>query len=477
MDQSKRPVTISPEFLLYAEKHSLFELFQRCISSLLVERPSDPITYLVDLLKKDTDAPKIVIIGPPSSGRKTLAKLLCKKLNTILIQPEDLLSEAPSKLKDKLPRDPSLENVSATLWAQLYDERLRDFDCIRRGWVIVGFPTTREQTLALQAKGVCPKHVVCLEAPDNVMVERAAGKRVDPRTKEIYHITWNAPSRDVEERLVFPEESSEKAMHMRLKDYRRNIDGIKDCFKSVSRTINADQPMNDLLSQAYSFVSKKARSVAPRTPRVAILGPTGSGRKSVAAQISRKYDIPIVSIPTLIKQQVVNKTAVGNAMKPYVERQTFVPDSLLLQIIRERLSQLDCVTKGWILIGFPRTREQAESLARSGFQPTRVFFLDIPIDIAIERLTNRQLDPITGERYHSQDNPPSTQQTKSRLIKHHQDDEEIVRKRYQAYTIYFDELQELYSDALHISADQDPYTVFEAVEAGIVNPVSKDGNY
>jgi adenylate kinase family enzyme len=35
-----------------------------------------------------------------------------------------------------------------------------------------------------------------------------------------------------------------------------------------------------------------------------------------------------------------------------------------MQVIRDRLNQKDCITKGWILIGFPRTREQAESLAR-----------------------------------------------------------------------------------------------------------------
>ncbi len=79
MDQTKRPAKIPPEFLLYTEKHALFELFQvnkyglnshrlrheneyfnisffqRCISSLLIDRPNDPITYLIDFLKKDSD--------------------------------------------------------------------------------------------------------------------------------------------------------------------------------------------------------------------------------------------------------------------------------------------------------------------------------------------------------------------------------------------------------------------------------------
>jgi ATP-dependent protease Clp ATPase subunit len=73
----------------------------------------------------------------------------------------------------------------------------------------------------------------------------------------------------------------------------RNIDGMKDCFKSIIRIVNADQPLNDIFTQVHSYTTKKARSVAPRTPRIAILGPTGSGRKTVAAQVSRKYDIPI----------------------------------------------------------------------------------------------------------------------------------------------------------------------------------------
>jgi adenylate kinase len=73
----------------------------------------------------------------------------------------------------------------------------------------------------------------------------------------------------------------------------RNIDSVKDCFKPILRVINADQPLNDIFTQVYSFTSNKPRSIAPRTPRIVILGPTGSGRKTVARQVSRKYDIPI----------------------------------------------------------------------------------------------------------------------------------------------------------------------------------------
>lgn len=68
---------------------------------------------------------------------------------------------------------------------------------------------------------------------------------------------------------------------------------MKDCFKSNLRAINADQPLNDVYAQVKSFVSRQARSAAPCTPRVLILGPTCSGRKTAAKQIADKYDLPI----------------------------------------------------------------------------------------------------------------------------------------------------------------------------------------
>ena len=53
---------------------------------------------------------------------------------------------------------------------------------MRKGWVLDGFPETAEQAKALQAVGVMPKHVIVLEAPDTLLLERAEGKRIDPDT-------------------------------------------------------------------------------------------------------------------------------------------------------------------------------------------------------------------------------------------------------------------------------------------------------
>ncbi len=42
---------------------------------------------------------------------------------------------------------------------QLYEERLKEMDCLRRGWILIDFPSNREQALALQSRGICAKHV------------------------------------------------------------------------------------------------------------------------------------------------------------------------------------------------------------------------------------------------------------------------------------------------------------------------------
>ncbi len=104
--------------------------------------------------------------------------------------------------------------------------------------------------------------------------------------------------------------------------------------------------------------------------------------------------------------------------------------------------------------------------------------MDIPLDVALERLSQRSLDPITGHRFHSHDQPAPTQNIKQRLVSHPTDDDDAVQRRYQTYAVYFDDLQDFYSqqDAIHIPADQDSYTVFEAVEAGIFDQLNKDEN-
>lgn len=148
-----------------------------------------------------------------------------------------------------------------------------------------------------------------------------------------------------------------------------------------------------------------------------------------------------------------------------------VPDSLIMKVLSERLNQQDCIQKGWVLHGFPRDLDQALMMDSLGYKPNRVFFLNVPFDSVLERLTLRRTDPITGERYHLMYKPPPTTEIQDRLLQNPKDAEEHVKFKMDLFYRNAAELEEFYGQALTINGDQDPYTVFEYIESGIINPL------
>ncbi|KAK3087522.1 hypothetical protein FSP39_006998 [Pinctada imbricata] len=476
MDQTKRPLLIPPEFGTYAEKHGVFDMYKRLLEQLIINKPSDPLAFLVDQLKRENDdVPQVIILGPPASGKKTMSKLVSNKLRTAHLTPENLVAEAEVDMKLKV-QDMQKRKlpVPTDMWIKIISERLKLLDCVKKGWVMEGFPQTREQSLALQAVGISPKHCVVLEAPDTVLIERAQGRRVDPKTGDIYHTTFDWPPQpEIQGRLEEGSGYSEEEMVDSLVEYHRHIDDIVACYGKVIKVINADQPKADVFSQVYSYLCSQPRSNAPHTPRIVLLGPTGSGKGVQASLLANKYNIVNASCGSLIKQAIADETKAGQAAKAYIEKGMMVPDNTVLSVLSERLSQLDCVSRGWVLHGYPRTREQAEAMTKDGFVPNRVFFLDVPNDSVLERLTRRATDPITGDRYHMLYNPPRTQEVIDRLETAPKDSENQVKQRLAQYNAYVEELSDFYTDAQHVNADQDPHTVFECIESRIVNPLPK----
>lgn len=473
MDQTAKPLLIPPQFALYAEKYKIFELYQRLLKTLVINMPADPLSHMIDFLKKDANASSVIIIGPPSSGKKSLAKLLSKGTGTILLDQDNLIESAPLSLQKEFGKDLNKNVLNPEQWSKLIKTRVSEHDCVRRGWVLTDFPNTKDQAISLLSNGIMPKHTVVLQAPDSVLIERAAGKRVDENTGEIYHTTFDWPNDNmIQQRLKTPENNTEQDLINRLVVYHRHIEGVQTCLQATLKAINVDQPKGDVFNQILDYVSRPARSHAPTTPRIMLIGPYGSGRRTQANALAKKYDIVNVSMSLLLKEAVAHQSLLGVAIKPHLMKKSKIPDSLILQVLKEKLGSLECVTKGWVLHGFPKTREQAEALDAASFTPNKVFFMDIPNDSIMERTTLRYLDPITGERYHMLFNPPPTQEVQERLHQKPSDSEDNIRGRITEYYATVRYINDYYEACgLHVNADQDPNTVFESIESGVVNAV------
>ncbi|TKC51775.1 hypothetical protein EI555_013351 [Monodon monoceros] len=334
MDATTAPHRIPPEMPQYGEANHVFELMQNMLEQLLIQQPEDPIPFMIEHLQRDNDyVPKIVILGPPASGKTTIAMWLRKHLNSNLLSVESLMAKEYSSLAaDARTRYQKFQTLPDMLLVRLVQERLREEDCVRRidaslpvrgGWILDGIPETREQALLIQTLGVSPRHVIVLSAPDTVLIERNLGKRIDPQTGEIYHTTFDwPPESEIQNRLIAPAGISEGETARRLLEYHRNIVRILPSYPKIVKVITADQPCVDVFYQALTYVQTIHRSNAPFTPRVLLCGPVGSGKSLQAALLAEKYGLVNVCCGQLLKEAMADKSKYGEMIRPFFEKET-----------------------------------------------------------------------------------------------------------------------------------------------------------
>ena len=131
--------------------------------------------------------------------------------------------------------------------------------------------------------------------------------------------------------------------------------------------------------------------------KIIIIGPQGSGKGTQASMISGKYNIPHISTGNILRGEMDRQTKIGKDAQSYVNEGKLVPDDIIIEIIKKRLSENDC-KKGFIIDGFPRNTEQAQKL---GYITAIDYLLDIYVsdEEAIRRISGRR-SCICGEVYH-----------------------------------------------------------------------------
>ena len=119
------------------------------------------------------------------------------------------------------------------------------------------------------------------------------------------------------------------------------------------------------------------------------LGPPGAGKGTQAAGVSAHLRIPHISTGDMFRAAIANETPTGLEAKRYIDLGQLVPDSVVIDMVRERLSESDCAG-GYLLDGFPRTVEQAEALDKI-CAPDAVVDIDVPDERLLARLTGRRV--------------------------------------------------------------------------------------
>ncbi|HYP86293.1 adenylate kinase [Variovorax sp.] len=171
--------------------------------------------------------------------------------------------------------------------------------------------------------------------------------------------------------------------------------------------------------------------------RLILLGAPGAGKGTQATFICKKYGIPQISTGDMLRAAVKAGTPLGLQAKAVMEAGQLVSDDLIINLVKERISQPDC-GGGFLFDGFPRTIPQADAMKAAGVRLDYVLEIDVPFDDIIERMSGRRSHAPSGRTYHVKFNPPKVEGqddvTGEALIQREDDKEETVRKRLEVYS-------------------------------------------
>ena len=183
---------------------------------------------------------KLIITGAPASGKGTQAERIIERYGVVHLSTGDILRAAA---KAKTPLGVRAEEfmsagqlVPDELIISLVVARLGEPDCAARGWMLDGFPRTAGQAAALRAAGMEPDVTLCLDVPDDVLVDRVCTRRLDPVTGRIYNAKALPTDEEVVRRLTQRPDDTEPVARKRLATYYSNLEALRAaCAPHIAR--------------------------------------------------------------------------------------------------------------------------------------------------------------------------------------------------------------------------------------------------
>lgn len=139
--------------------------------------------------------------------------------------------------------------------------------------------------------------------------------------------------------------------------------------------------------------------------KLIMFGPPGAGKGTQTDILCRRYGIQKISTGDALREVIRSGSELGQQVKGLMDQGKFVPDEIVTEIIRDRVSSPDCAN-GFILDGFPRNLAQAEALLNMGIRMNKALLINVPDEVLVERVQGRVVCSKCGASYHVTNNPP-----------------------------------------------------------------------
>ncbi|CAM0910681.1 unnamed protein product [Alopecurus aequalis] len=220
---------------------------------------------------ENADPLNVMIAGAPASGKGTQCELIKAKYGLVHISAGDLLraeiaagTENGKQAKEFMEKG---QLVPDEIVVNMVKGRLLQADAQEKGWLLDGYPRSYSQAMALETLGIRPDIFILLDVPDELLVERVVGRRLDPVTGKIYHLNYSPPeNEEIASRLTQRFDDTEEKVKLRLQTHYQNIESLVSIYESLIVNVKGDTTVEDVFGEIdgllASSLSKKTEMVA-----------------------------------------------------------------------------------------------------------------------------------------------------------------------------------------------------------------------
>ncbi|KAF0900926.1 hypothetical protein E2562_037020 [Oryza meyeriana var. granulata] len=204
---------------------------------------------------------KVMISGAPASGKGTQCRMIVEKYGLVHISTGDLLraevssgTEIGKKAKEYMDNGMLVPDQVVT---DIVVSRLSQPDVREKGWLLDGYPRSYAQAQSLEIMKIRPDIFIVLEVPDDILIDRCVGRRLDPETGKIYHIKNFPPENDeVSARLVTRSDDTFEKVKSRLETYKQNSEAVLPTYSDLLNQIDGNQHVEVVFNEIDSLLQK-----------------------------------------------------------------------------------------------------------------------------------------------------------------------------------------------------------------------------
>ncbi|BFG19692.1 hypothetical protein CerSpe_059660 [Prunus speciosa] len=204
---------------------------------------------------------RIMISGAPASGKGTQCQLITQKYGLVHVAAGDLLrAEIASGSENGRRARECMEQgqlVPDEIVVMMVKERLLQPDSKEKGWLLDGYPRSSSQAIALKELGFKPDLFILLEVPEEILVERVVGRRLDPITGKIYHLKYSPPeTQEIASRLTQRFDDTEEKVKLRLNTHHQNVEAVLSMYEDITIKVNGSVNKEDVFTQIDSALTQ-----------------------------------------------------------------------------------------------------------------------------------------------------------------------------------------------------------------------------